>query len=205
MTTLAWLMVIVLALAIGAGAAWFALGYRRRRHLSDRFGPEYERTVAATEHRREAEAELERRERRVESLAIRPLDPSDRLRFAEEWRRVQARFVDEPAAAVEEGDRLIQEVMAARGYPVGDFERRAEDLSVDHPRVVQNYRAGRDLALSSRAGTADTEDLRRAMKHYGELFDELVEERAREAPGRSRTRAKAWRRKNEEVRIERKR
>lgn len=206
MTTLGWLVLIVLALAIGAAAAWLVLRQRRRTHLTDRFGPEYERMVAKTEDRTEAEHELERRERRIEQLDIRPLDPDERLRFGEEWKRVQARFVDEPAAAVEEADELIRTVMQARGYPIGDFEQRAEDLSVDHPDVVQNYRAGHELAKRSREGTASTEDLRQAMKHHEALFDELLGEASRPAASArgARMDRRGWSRRSGEVRIERK-
>jgi hypothetical protein len=110
----------------------------------------------------------------VEALDIRPLTPGDRSRYAEEWRRLQARFVDEPAPAIDGADRLIGDVMQHRGYPVGDFERRAQDLSVNHPVVVQHYRAANALAARRREGHASTEDLRQAMVHYRALFEELL-------------------------------
>jgi hypothetical protein len=110
----------------------------------------------------------------VAALQIRELSADERRLYAEEWRLVQARFVDEPRRAVEDGDRLIAEVMQRRGYPVADFDRRTEDLSVDHPVVVQHYRAGRELAVRSRSGKASTEDLRQAMVHYRALFTDLL-------------------------------
>lgn len=166
---------VVAALLIGAAAAWYFLFYRRRTHLRERFGPEYERAVVDIGDRRQAERELERREERVRSLDIRPLAPEQRARFADRWRRVQAQFVDSPTEAIRDADRLVMEAMEARGYPVGDFEQRAADVSVDHPRVVENYRAARDIALRSSRGEASTEDLRQAMVHYRALFEDLLE------------------------------
>jgi hypothetical protein len=108
-------------------------------------------------------------------LHIRPLTPSDATRFDGAWRTVQARFVDDPRGAVTEADRLVGEVMAARGYPVGDFEQRVADISVDHPDVVMNYRAAREIATVHAQGKATTEDLRQAMVHYRALFNDLLE------------------------------
>lgn len=199
-----WLAVVIVAMLAGAAATWLLMRRHRRERLSERFGPEYERAVAELEDRSEAEQRLQEREKRVERLQIVPLGRADGARFAEEWRAVQARFVDNPSAAVQDADDLIAEVMVLRGYPVGDFERRAEDLSVDHAQVVQNYRSGHDLATSSRAGDTSTEDLRRAMVHYRALFDELLEpappDRRDEVPTR-----RGWSRRAVDVRIERKR
>lgn len=170
-----WIALIVLALVVGAALGWFLLKAQRSRHLRSRFGPEYEHEVERTGDRRVAEKTLERREQRVKKLEIRPLPPAEQQRFAEAWRAVQARFVDEPARAVAEADRLVREVMRARGYPTSDFEQQAEDISVDHPHVVENYRAAHDLALRSERGQASTEDLRQAMVHYRALFEDLLE------------------------------
>jgi hypothetical protein len=176
---------------------------RRRVALTQRFGPEYERTVAEAKNRREAERRLAEREKRVERLDIHPLSAADHTRYLERWRAVQARFVDDPPAALQEADDLIGEVMVSRGYPLEDFERRAEDLSVDHAEVVQNYRAGHRLASSSREGKASTEDLRQAMVHYRALFDDLLEP---EAPRRKeKSERTTWRSRREEVKGERKR
>jgi hypothetical protein len=172
---IAWIVLLVVAVVVVGAVAWY-LGQRRRsQRLQERFGPEYERTVESTGKRSDAEAELEARQERVEALDIRPLSPEDRDRFRERWRVVQATFVDDPASAVADADKLIGEVMRARGYPVGDFEQRAADVSVDHPHVVDHYRAAHQIALRQRTGEADTEQLRQAMVHYRALFADLLE------------------------------
>lgn len=150
---------------------------RRSEKLRARFGPEYERSVAESGDRRRAEAQLEKRAERVEKYHLRPLAAEDRSRFTSQWDRVQAHFVDAPAGAVAEADQLLGDIMATCGYPMGDFEQRAADISVDHPVVVQNYRAAHDIALRQAKGQATTEDLRRAMIHYRALFEDLVYER----------------------------
>jgi hypothetical protein len=166
------IIAIVVALALGAV---LLLTRRRSRHLRSRFGPEYERTLRESGDRRRAEHELERREKRVERLHIHPLSPHYRDQFVAAWRNDQARFVDDPSGAVTEADRLVQEVMKYRGYPVSDFDRRVEDISVDHPHLVENYRAARDLAERNRRGQANTEELRQALVYYRALFEELLE------------------------------
>jgi hypothetical protein len=148
---------------------------RRSMQLRSRFGPEYERTVQEVGDRRRAEHDLERRANRVERLHIHPLSMAEHDRYVAAWKADQARFVDDPAGAVTEADRLVQDVMKARGYPVADFDQRVEDISVDHPHLVQNYRAARELAARHRRGEATTEDLRRALVFYRGLFDELLE------------------------------
>jgi hypothetical protein len=150
---------------------------RRSEKLRTRFGPEYERSVAESGDRRRAEAQLEKRADRVEKFHLRSLTAEDRSRFTEQWDRVQAHFVDAPAGAVAEADQLLGDIMATCGYPMGDFEQRAADISVDHPVVVQNYRGAHDIALRQAKGQATTEDLRRAMIHYRALFEDLVYER----------------------------
>jgi hypothetical protein len=203
MTDVTLLAVVLVALVVTAIAIWSLLRWRRRTGLTERFGPEYERTVAESKDRREAERRLVEREKRVDRLEIRPLSPADHTRYLQRWGAVQARFVDDPPAAVQEADDLIGEVMVLRGYPLEDFQRRAEDLSVDHPGVVQNYRAGHRLAERSREGNASTEDLRQAMVHYRALFDDLLEQEApRKAAKPERT---TWKSRREEVASERKR
>jgi hypothetical protein len=179
---------VVLLLVVGL-VAWLLSQKRRSARLRERFGPEYERAVAEGGDRKRAEAALAERAHRVETFHLRPLSPSDRANFVEGWTRVQAHFVDNPSGAVSEADQLLGVVMAARGYPVADFEQRAADISVDHAGVVQNYRTAHDIALRHARGEANTEDLRKAMIHYRELFDHLVSESkavdTREAPPRS--------------------
>ncbi len=165
----------VVAAAIVA-LVWFFVRKKRSERLRDRFGPEYDRVVRSTGDPGSAEARLAERAKRVEKFPLRPLSADDRKRFSDRWRSVQTRFVDDPAGAVSDADGLIPEVMKARGYPVGDFEQRAADLSVDHAAVVQNYRAARDIAARNRRGDATTEDLRQALVHYRNLFQELLEE-----------------------------
>lgn len=170
---LMWTIVVVAAAVVVAGL-WFVMEKRRRLHLRQRFGPEYDRAVHDAGSERRAEAALDARTRRVARLQIRPLSEPDAMRFAEAWRGLQTRFVDEPPAAIAEADRLVGEVMAARGYPLGDFDQRAADISVDHPRVVANYRAARDIARRQGRGEATTEDLRQAIIHYRALFEDLL-------------------------------
>ena len=170
----AWMMVIIAALVVAVGL-WFVMETRRRRRLRERFGPEYERAVHDVGNVRRAEATLEARVKRVERLPIRALSAADSARFAETWRELQTRFVDAPQAAVTEADQLIGEVMTARGYPLGDFDQRLADVSVDHPQVVAYYRAARDIARRQGSGDATTEDLRQALVHYRALFEDLLD------------------------------
>jgi hypothetical protein len=164
--------VLVILIALGL----IALLWRRRsRRLQEQFGPEYKHAVRKYGDARKAEAELAAREKRVRKLEIRPLTQEEQSRFAEAWRKTQARFVDEPSKAVGEADGLIKEVMQMRGYPVGDFDQRAADVSVDHPNVVTNYRRAREIAARNKSGEATTEDLRHAMMHYRSLFEELMD------------------------------
>jgi hypothetical protein len=169
-------IVIAIVVAVAAVAGWMLLRKRRTENLRQQFGPEYERAVRQVGGNvGKAESALETRARRVEKLHIRLLSTDDATRFNTAWRRVQTQFVDDPKAAVSEADRLVGEVMQARGYPVGDFDRRVEDISVDHPNVVMNYRAARDIAQEHARGRASTEDMRQAMVHYRALFAELLE------------------------------
>jgi len=146
----------------------------RTRRIRSKFGPEYERLASETGPRR-AEAILDRREKRVRKYQLRRLEREERERFAAEWRRVQEHFVDDPRAAVAEADELVTQALRTRGYPMGDFEQMAEDISVDHPHVVENYRAAHAIALRDRDEQASTEDLRRAMQHYRNLFEDVLE------------------------------
>ena len=173
--------VIVLAVLVVTGAvAWMLYERNRTVRLRRRFGPEYDHALREAKNRRSAEAELESRARRVQMLHLRDLPPRDRDRYLDRWRGAQTRFVDEPAPAVSEAAVLVKEVMVARGYPMGDFDQRAADLSVDHPRVVENYREARRIALASESGRTTTEELRRAMVLYRALFEELLGEPAHE-------------------------
>jgi len=176
-----WIVIVVAVLVALALGVWvFAMG-RRRARLRDRFGPEYDRAVSEQGGRRGGEAELARREEQRERLDIVPLSPEARERFAESWREVQTGFVDEPSQALTEADRLVTDVMRERGYPMDEFERRVADVSVDHPEVVEHYRAANAIHRANENGEASTEDLRQAVVHYRALFTELLETRESES------------------------
>lgn len=174
MSTWVWIVIAVVVVIVVAGIVWSAQKSRRRRQLQEGFGPEYDRTVESTGGRRAAERELQERQERRQSLDIRELSPAARERYAESWRSVQTRFVDDPAGAVGEADTLVQSVMRERGYPTDDFEQRAADISVDHPHVVEHYRAAHRVWAANERGQATTEDLRQSLVHYRSLFDELL-------------------------------
>jgi predicted nucleic acid-binding protein len=171
-----WVLIAIGIVVVLALMAWSAYSTRRRKGLQDRFGPEYDRTVADAPTRREAESDLSERQKRRDELEIRPLPADSRDRYASRWHNTQAKFVDAPEDAVSDADALIQEVMRERGYPVEDFDQRTADLSVDHPEVISNYRAAHGISVANERGKASTEDLRTAMVHYRALFEELLEE-----------------------------
>jgi hypothetical protein len=173
MNTITVVAIAVAVLAIAFGAFLY-VQTRRTKHLRSKFGPEYDRLVDQYGNQRKAEDDLSHRERRVQKFHIQELHPEAASRFADAWREEQARFVDSPHEAVANADRLVGELMKARGYPMGDFEQRAADISVDHPLVVENYRAARALASRSRRGEVNTEELRQAMVHYRALFGDLL-------------------------------
>lgn len=171
------LVLIVVVLLVIAAVAFLIARKQKTDRLQGRFGPEYDRTVTESGSRRQAESELAEREKRRSELEIRHLDPASRERYVTSWTNTQARFVDDPARALSEADRLVQDVMKERGYPVDNFDQRSADISVDHPQVVENYRAAHGISLASNNGEASTEDMRQAMVHYRELFAELLEDR----------------------------
>ncbi len=155
-----------------------ALRWRRQKtaKLREHFGPEYDRAVLTHGSAGKAEAKLVGRETRVERMKIRDLNTGERARFQTEWTSVQSRFIDHPKTAVSEADELVSSLMIARGYPVADFDQRAADISVHHPRLVESYRSAHELAVRVNKDEASTEDLRVAMVKYRTLFDELAEE-----------------------------
>jgi hypothetical protein len=171
-----WLIVAGVLLIALAVAAWVVSQRKRQsQRLKQRFGPEYDRTVDELGGRAKAESELKARETRVELLSITPLAPAEAARFRQAWNALQSRFVDNPKGVVVQADQLVRELMIKRGYPMGDFERRAADISVDHPAVVETYRAAQAIAVRDQRGEANTEELRKAVVHYRVLFDELLE------------------------------
>src|SRR4051794_11785514 len=167
--------IIVVVLLIAAAVAISVSRSRRRERLQKQFGPEYEHEVKQAEgNHAKAESALLKREKRVEQFHIRPLVPEQRARFLEDWEQVQAKFVDDPQRSVSLADALLGEVMKARGYPVEDFDQRAADLSVEHPQLVENYRAAHEIAVRHSRGETGTEDLRNAVIGYRKLFQELL-------------------------------
>ena len=168
------MVLIAVAIVVVALIAWLYMRKRTTENLRQKFGPEYEREVMEQGSERKAEAVLADREKRIEKLHIRNLDPVEQERFKKEWESVQSHFVDSPKGAITEADELVSTVMKTRGYPMSDFDQRAADISVDHPRVVQNYRAAHGIAMRADKDQAGTEDLRVAMIHYRSLFGELV-------------------------------
>lgn len=176
MDTQMWIILVVALVAIIIGLGGFIYFQRHRsQQLQKRFGSEYDRTLGEHRSQSEAEKELKSREERVKKLHIVPLSSVDAARFNEEWRSVQNRFVDNPKVAVEDADRTVRELMEKRGYPMGDFEQRAADISVDHASVVDNYRHAHEIALRNQRGAANTEDLRQAVVYYRAIFNELLE------------------------------
>ena len=170
-TSLIILVVVLVAIALVV----FMLFRERSRKLRSRFGPEYDRVVQQRGSTLTAERELEHRAKRVENFHIHPLAEADREKFAHEWRITQEKFVDDPRGALADADRLVHSAMKARGFPIGgEFVERAADLSVEHPRVVDHYRAGHEIAVRDERAPVSTEDLRLAMKHYRALFEDLL-------------------------------
>jgi hypothetical protein len=168
------IIVILLIALVIAVIGWAAVQRQRSRRLKQRFGAEYDATVSAHHSRGNAEAELIEREKRVAGLQIVPLTPADAVRFSQAWSALQSRFIDSPRGVVVEADHLVRDLMAKRGYPMGEFEAMAADISVDHPSVVSTYRAAQAIATLDAHGEADTEELRKAVIYYRTLFDELL-------------------------------
>ena len=168
------ILVAVAFLIIGGLLAMAAMRLQRSRRLRERFGPEYERLVNEAGDKRKAESELEARLAHVEALDIRPLTADEINRFSLEWQSTQTAFVDEPHASLQKADQLIREVMKARGYPVEDFEQRAADISVDYPDLVTDYRGLHMIAVKEAGDEVSTEEMRQAMVHGRDLFEELV-------------------------------
>jgi hypothetical protein len=171
------ILAAVVALGLVAIGVWLYTRRKQSDRLHEHFGPEYDRTVNELGSRTKGESELKAREKRVERLEILPLAPSEAARFSEAWHALQGRFVDNPKGVVVQAEQLVRELMEKRGYPMGDFERRAGDISVDHPDVVANYRSAQAIAVRDQHGSADTEELRKAVVHYRALFDELLQVR----------------------------
>ena len=174
MDTWVWIVIVVAAVVVVAIAALLVVDRRRQQHLRQRFGPEYDRAVERADSRRHAQRELADREKRHDALELRPLAPGARERYSQEWTALQVRFVDRPHAVVVEADELLEQLMSDRGYPTERFEEQADAISVDHPDLVENYRVAHAIQERTTEGQASTEDLRRAVVSYRNLFDELL-------------------------------
>ena len=173
------IVIVIVGILALAAVAWFLM---RRRELQRRFGPEYDRTVEEADNRLAAEKELRERESRHAELELRELDPDDRARYTEQWQQIQARFVDAPENAVGAADDFVTELIAARGYPTDDYDDRLSHLSVEHARVLSDYREAHDINERNQRGEATTEQLRLAVLHYRSLVSELLGEEATEQP-----------------------
>ncbi|HEY3007655.1 MAG TPA: hypothetical protein VGJ63_06250 [Micromonosporaceae bacterium] len=164
-------IIVVVLLALLALGLWYTL---RRRELRKRFGPEYDRVVAEKDNRRDAERELRDRERQHRELELRPLSEESHARYAAGWADIQAKFVDDPTAAVDDADKLVGQLVAERGYPTDDYEEQLAHLSVEHARTLGHYRDAHDINLRNQRGEASTEQLRQALVHYRALFGDLL-------------------------------
>ncbi len=183
MKTWIWIVIAVVAVLIIAGVVLAAIRKSRTQRLREGFGPEYDRTVDRADSRSKAEKDLAEREERHSQLDIRPLAPAARERYAGQWTDAQTRFVDDPAGSIAEADRLVTGVMRDRGYPMDDFEQRAGDISVDHPKLVEDFRAAHRISEKSGHERVSTEDQRQAMVHFRSLFEELLGHDGDEASG----------------------
>lgn len=168
------ILIVLVVVAVVAAAAAAAIRQRRTAALRNRFGPEYDRAVESHQGQREAESELRDRQKERAKLDIKPLPEASRVRYSEEWRVVQESFVNQPSEAVGSADSLLHTVMAERGYPMGDFATQSDLVSVDHPEVVENYRAAHSCYERTSSGQVNTEELRDAMLRYRSLFDEML-------------------------------
>lgn len=176
METWAWILIVILAVAVGAAIAYFAVNQQRSAKLKKRFGPEYDRAVDSADDKKDAEGHLSDVARRREKLEIAPLSETSRREYGAQWEAVQRQFVEEPRSAVAAADDLIVSVMAERGYPVEQFDERADLVSADYPEVVSDYREAN--AVRRKGADATTEDLRQAFVHYRALFDEMLSDNA---------------------------
>jgi hypothetical protein len=167
-------ILIIVVVVVAAAVAMYLYQRRRSDQLQQRFGPEYERTVEQSEDKRSAERELRQRENRRAELDVQPLSARSAEGYRAEWNALQQGFVDEPGNAVTEADYLVLRIMRESGYPVDDFDQRADDISVDHPEVAQNYRQAHGVAVAQTRGQADTEELRQAVTAYRRLVDVLL-------------------------------
>ena len=171
-TLIAAITLVVLLCLVAAWAVWSSMKKKRAQKLHEKFGPEYD--AARQRYGQQTDTKLEERIKRVQQLNVRPLTREQGERFEMAWRTAMSRFIDDPALAVAEADRLVKDIMEARGYPITDFERRVGNISVDHPQVAQEYRIAHSIAKKSKVGQATTEEMRESMVHFRAMFQELL-------------------------------
>ena len=176
MSTTIIVILIVVVVALLAVSAALYLRRKRSEQLREEFGSEYERKVSEAPNRSAAEKELQGRKKRHDTLDIRPLEDTERASYRESWEKIQRGFVDSPGDAVRAADRLVIAIMSTRGYPTDDFDQRADDVSVEHPEVVQHYRSAHQVAVAHERGDAGTEDLRHAAISYRSLVQALLDD-----------------------------
>ncbi|WP_159930886.1 MULTISPECIES: hypothetical protein [Nocardia] len=184
MSAAVWAIIVVIAIVVVAAlvafVVWPAL---RRQRLRRKFGPEYDRTVREHEDRKAAERELAERERRHAQLRLRELSDDEKRVYTTRWVEVQERFIDDPAGALTEADRLVTTIMAERGYPTENYEQQIADLSVEHAAPLGHYRAAHEIATRPTGTAVSTEDRRTAVVHYRELFEDLLGVAGKESKG----------------------
>jgi hypothetical protein len=173
------IVIVVLGILALVAIGWYLM---RRRELQQRFGPEYDRVVDEADNRLTAEKELREREGRHAELELRELDPEARQRYTEKWEQIQARFVDAPENAVGAADDFVTDLIAERGYPTDDYDERLSHLSVEHARVLSDYREAHEINERNQRGEATTEQLRLAVLHYRSLVTDLLGDEETEQP-----------------------
>jgi hypothetical protein len=171
------ILLVLLVVLVAVGIVIYVVQRKKTQSLElrKRFGTEYERELAQKGSLNKAENALAARQARVEKLNLRPLPPAQRDRFVADWQTVQSRFLDHPKGSLIEADELVTSLMQARGYPVNGFDQTVEDISVNHPGIVEHYRSAHAVAVRPNTSDANTEELRSAMIEYRTLFDELVQ------------------------------
>jgi len=169
------IIVLVVVIVVLVAAAVAARPYLRRRQLRNRFGPEYDHMVRNKGDRREAEKELEDRQRRHDKFELKPLTEESREGYLRDWAWAQEQFVDSPRGAVRRADELVGQIMRDRGYPVEGTEQQIADLSVEHGSVMNHYRTAHAISSRTDDDPASTEDLRNAMRHYRTLVEDLLD------------------------------
>lgn len=165
------IVILVIVVLVVAAVVVFGVRAAARWSLQKQFGPEYDRLVDERGDRSEAERELRDRRERHAALSLRTLDDEARTRYANRWADIQARFLDEPQAAVADADALVGDLLTERGYPEGDVDERVALLSVDHAHRLDDYRTATGVAGTEQA---TTEQLRQAIVHYRTVISDLI-------------------------------